>query len=75
VEVRRVVAKRTQGSETVIGDGLRAGEAVVVDGQPRLVSGAKVEVRRPGRPGESSPTTKSGELPPRATKSGRNAGR
>jgi len=41
------------------------------------VSGAKVEVRRPGRPGdspprarpgESSPTTKSGELPPRATK-------
>jgi len=43
-----------------------------------------VEVRRPGRPGESparaqpgrsSPTTKSGELPPQATKSGGNAGR
>ena len=84
VEVRRVVAKRTQGSETVIADGLRAGEAVVVDGQPRLVSGAKVEVRRPGRPGdspprarpgESSPTTKSGELPPRPTNSGGNPGR
>ena len=53
VEVRRVVVKRTQGSETVIADGLRAGESVVVDGQPRLVAGAKVEVRRPGRPGES----------------------
>jgi len=52
VEVRHVVAKRTQGSETIIADGLRAGEAVVVDGQPRLVPGGKVEVRRPGRPGD-----------------------
>ena len=55
VEMRPVSVKRTQGSETVIADGLKAGESVVVDGQPRLVSGAKVEVRRPGRPGESSP--------------------
>jgi multidrug efflux system membrane fusion protein len=55
VEMRRVAVKRTQGSETVIADGLKAGESVVVDGQPRLVSGARVEVRRPGRPGESSP--------------------
>ncbi len=54
VDMRRVTVKRTQGSETVIADGLKAGESVVVDGQPRLVSGAKVEVRRPGRPGESA---------------------
>jgi len=57
VETRRVVVKRTQGSETVIGEGLRAGETVVIDGQPRLVSGAKVEVRRPGPPGASPPRT------------------
>jgi multidrug efflux system membrane fusion protein len=55
VDLRRVTVKRTQGSETVIADGLKAGESVVVDGQPRLVAGAKVEVRRPGRPGESAP--------------------
>jgi multidrug efflux system membrane fusion protein len=61
VETRSVTVKRTQGSDTVIGDGLRAGETVVVDGQPRLVSGAKVEVRRPGRSGESpSQAPKSG---------------
>jgi membrane fusion protein, multidrug efflux system len=54
VEMRRVTVKRTQGSETIIADGLKAGESVVVDGQPRLVNGAKVEVRRPGgRPGPS----------------------
>ncbi len=51
VETRRVVVKRTQGSESVIADGLQGGETVVTDGQPRLVAGAKVEVRRPGRPG------------------------
>jgi membrane fusion protein, multidrug efflux system len=47
--------KRTQGGETIIGEGLKAGESVVVDGTPRLVAGAKVEVRRPGRPGDASP--------------------
>jgi membrane fusion protein, multidrug efflux system len=51
VETRRVVVKRTQGSETIIGEGLQGGETVVTDGQPRLVAGAKVEVRRAGRPG------------------------
>src|SRR5262249_12211920 len=54
VDMRRVTVKRTQGSETVIADGLKAGESVVVDGQPRLVAGAKVEVRRPGRPNDSA---------------------
>ena len=55
VEMRPVSVKRTQGSETVIADGLKAGESVVVDGQPRLVSGAKVEVRRPAGPGSPPP--------------------
>jgi len=67
VENRRVTVKRNQGSEPVIADGLRVGEMVVVDGQPRLVSGAKVEVRRPGQPGESAPavTTPAGTGPRR----------
>jgi multidrug efflux system membrane fusion protein len=55
VESRRVVVKRTQGSEAIIGEGLRAGESVVVDGQGRLVPGAKVEVRRPESPGRPAP--------------------
>jgi len=52
VETRRVVVTRTQGSESVVTSGLSAGESIVTDGQPRLVQGAKVEVRgAPGRPG------------------------
>jgi membrane fusion protein, multidrug efflux system len=70
VEMRRVTVKRTQGSDTVIADGLKAGESVVVDGQPRLVSGAKVEVRRPpGRPGETPPRAPAPSRAP-AAKSG-----
>jgi multidrug efflux system membrane fusion protein len=55
VENRRVVAKRTQGSETVIAEGLTAGESVVTDGLPRLVPGAKVEVKRPDGAGGKGP--------------------
>lgn len=55
VENRPVVVSRTQGSETIIAKGLQAGERVVTDGQPRLVPGAKVEVREPGRPGGARP--------------------
>jgi multidrug efflux system membrane fusion protein len=65
VDVRRVTVKRTQGAEAIIGDGLKPGESVVVDGTPRLVAGAKVEVRRPGRPGEGPPSKAPGG-PPRA---------
>jgi multidrug efflux system membrane fusion protein len=50
VENRRVVVERTQGSETIIAKGLAPGERVVTDGQPRLVPGAKVEVRGEGAP-------------------------
>jgi multidrug efflux system membrane fusion protein len=54
VDMRRIAVKRIQGSEAVIADGLERGESVVVDGLPRLVAGARVEIRRPGRPGESA---------------------
>jgi membrane fusion protein, multidrug efflux system len=48
VDTRRVQVKRTQGSETILAGGVQAGESVVTDGQPRLVQGAKVEVRTAG---------------------------
>ncbi len=49
-ELRQIEIKRTQQSETIVGNGLRAGETVVVDGQLRLVNGAAVAPR--GGPGE-----------------------
>jgi multidrug efflux system membrane fusion protein len=45
VESRQVVPGTRLGAETIIEQGLRAGERVVTDGQLRLVPGAKVEVR------------------------------
>jgi len=45
VDTRRVAVNRTQGSETILTSGVEAGESVVTDGQPRLVQGAKVEIR------------------------------
>jgi multidrug efflux system membrane fusion protein len=48
VENRRITVERTQGNETVVAKGLKPGEKVVIDGQPRLTPGAKVEVRVPG---------------------------
>ena len=47
-ELRSVTIARTVGAESVVSDGLRGGEAVVVDGQLRLVHGAEV-VAGPGR--------------------------
>jgi multidrug efflux system membrane fusion protein len=45
VEMRQVKIARMDEIEAVIADGLEAGEAVVTDGQLRLVPGAKVEVK------------------------------
>jgi len=45
VENRRVVVARAQGNETIVAKGLQPGEKVVIDGQPRLTQGAKVEIR------------------------------
>jgi multidrug efflux system membrane fusion protein len=56
-EVRPVVISRTQGGESVIASGLKAGEQVVVDGQLRLVNGAPVAVRPPqNEPPKPNPT-------------------
>jgi multidrug efflux system membrane fusion protein len=58
-EVRPVAISRTQGGDSVIASGLKAGEQVVVDGQLRLVNGAPVAVRppqnEPPKPGPAPP--------------------
>lgn len=55
VENRRIVVARTQGNDTVVTSGLQAGEQVVVDGQARLIPGAKVEIRGPAGGGGERP--------------------
>jgi multidrug efflux system membrane fusion protein len=44
-ELRPISISRTQGGETVVSSGLKAGEQVVVDGQLRLVNGAAVSAK------------------------------
>jgi membrane fusion protein, multidrug efflux system len=44
-EPRTVVTERTVNGEVVVKQGLQAGERVVIDGQIRLVKGAKVEIK------------------------------
>jgi membrane fusion protein, multidrug efflux system len=45
VEMRPVRISRTQGDVSVVTEGVRGGEVVVVDGQLRLVPGTRVEPR------------------------------
>ena len=49
VEVRPVTVARALGAETVLADGVAAGERVVVDGQLRLAPGARVVEAAPPR--------------------------
>jgi len=48
VEMRQVDVARTTGDSSVIRHGVEAGETVVVDGQLRLVPGARIEVKDKG---------------------------
>ena len=47
VESRPVVPGTRLGAETVIEQGLRGAERIVIDGQLRLTPGAKIEIRAP----------------------------
>jgi membrane fusion protein, multidrug efflux system len=69
VDNRRITVERTQGNETVVASGLTRGERVVVDGQPRLTPGAKVEVRALGEggPGRRGGAGKGGAVEKGAT--------
>lgn len=51
-ELRLVKVARVYNGEAVIGDGLKGGERVVVDGQFRLFSGAPVRDKTPAETGE-----------------------
>jgi multidrug efflux system membrane fusion protein len=47
VELRTVTIARSDGIETVLANGVRAGDTVVTDGQLRLVPGTKITVKTP----------------------------
>lgn len=50
VEMRTIKVGQTENNQTVIDDGLKAGEQVVVDGQYKLQPGSHVDIApRPGR--------------------------
>jgi multidrug efflux system membrane fusion protein len=48
VESRPVTTTVRTGQDLVVASGLKAGETVVLEGQLRLVPGAKVQIRTPG---------------------------
>jgi multidrug efflux system membrane fusion protein len=47
-ELRNIKIARPAGTETVIAEGLKAGETVVTDGQLRLVTGTRVAIKTDG---------------------------
>ncbi len=52
--LRPVTVQRTQGNIAVIAAGLKGGETVVLDGAARLVDGARVSIRNPATPQNTS---------------------
>jgi multidrug efflux system membrane fusion protein len=50
VDLRPVAVERSNGTETVIKDGLKPGETIVTDGHLRLVPGSKVSIKGSGTP-------------------------
>lgn len=59
-ELRQVTVARTAGDDAVISQGLSAGEKVVVDGQLRLVDGAKVSIKEATAAEETAAVRKPG---------------
>ena len=47
VDLRQVKVARTTGDNTLLSEGVKAGETVVTDGQLRLLPGMKAEARQP----------------------------
>jgi multidrug efflux system membrane fusion protein len=58
VEDRKVTVGTSYQSETIIEQGLRPGETVVIDGQLRLVRGSKVQVKQGTEAGGAPPAGK-----------------
>jgi membrane fusion protein, multidrug efflux system len=65
-EQRPVKAGVAHDGFTVIDQGLKAGESVVIDGQLRIVPGGKVAVRQPGQGSLPATGRAAGEKPPAA---------
>jgi membrane fusion protein, multidrug efflux system len=63
-ESRDVKTGIAVADETVIEEGLRAGERVVTDGHLRLMQGAKVDIRKPAGAGQPGVTTTQPETRP-----------
>jgi multidrug efflux pump subunit AcrA (membrane-fusion protein) len=57
VAPRTVTVERIVGQTAYLGDGLKAGERVVTDGQIRLAPGAAVSVEEPRRPPPVAPAS------------------
>jgi multidrug efflux system membrane fusion protein len=45
VEMRPVVVARTAGAQTVVKEGVKPGETIVIDGQLRLVPGSRISIK------------------------------
>ena len=45
VDLRLVTVTRTRGEESILRDGVRPGETIVIDGQLRLVPGTRVSIK------------------------------
>lgn len=75
IELRKIKTGATEGSRTVITEGLEPGDKVVTDGVDKLTEGSKVSVKI-GRPGSSTRPGASAATQPGATtrKSGQNGG-
>lgn len=71
VEARPVSVNRTSNGQSVIDQGLTAGERVVTDGQLRLVPGSKVDVRTAVAPQPTSERDRFHEPRPVLRKEGR----
>jgi len=56
VSSRTITVTRNSGQLAVVGNGLAAGEQVVVDGQLRLSPGAKISIKSPQKPPDGTRT-------------------
>jgi multidrug efflux system membrane fusion protein len=57
VSVHKVTPGQSDGQNTVITDGLKVGDTVVVDGTDRLSDGAKIKIATPNAPSDASTAT------------------
>jgi multidrug efflux system membrane fusion protein len=54
VELRPVQVARAAGAETIVRQGVKAGETVVTEGHLRLVAGTRITLKAPGQTGSTS---------------------